>query len=129
MLAAVPPSGSAPASTGRLVQAVTRQCGPGEGPREHTGIPLTVRALLDDPLRLPRMYSLEEACARIAGLPLDPTLTEMRQVIAQSITGEGCRRLHVLVSTLYHLAGAPLALTEELRAEIEAARTAQRTGG
>jgi hypothetical protein len=103
---------------------MTRRYDPGDSIKRADTQP-TVRALLDDPLRLPRMYSLEAACARIADLPLDPTLAEMRQVIAQPITGEGCRRLHVLVSTLYHRAGASLALTEDLRAEIEAARTAQ----
>jgi hypothetical protein len=91
-----------------------------------TGRP-TVRSLLDSPLEPPRVFSLEAACARIAARPLDATLTEMRQAIALPVTGEGRRRLHVLVSTLYHRAGAPLTLTKELRAGIEAAQTAQHT--
>ncbi|BBB01124.1 hypothetical protein RVR_8381 [Actinacidiphila reveromycinica] len=84
---------------------------------------LTVRHLLDDTLRLPRVPSLEAVCARIADRPLSVTLAELRQVVAEPVTGEGGRRLHVLVSTLYHRAGASLARTEELRASIHAAQT------
>jgi hypothetical protein len=87
---------------------------------------LTVRSLLDTPLQTPRVRSLEEACDQHASRPLADTLADLRRVIAgPPVTGEECRRLHVLVSTLYHRAGAPLALTERLRAEIEAAQTAQ----
>jgi hypothetical protein len=86
----------------------------------------TVRNLLDDPLRPPRVWSLEAACAQIAVRPLADTLADLRQVIAEPVSGEACRRLHVLVSTFYHRAGAPLALTEDLRAEIETAKSRRR---
>lgn len=86
----------------------------------------TVRGLLDGPLSVPRVQSLETACARLATRPLADTLADLRRVIARPpVTGEECRRLHVLVSTLYHRAGVPLSLTEQLRAEIEAAQTVQ----
>ena len=88
---------------------------------------LTVRDLLSDPLRTPRVQSLEAACARIADRPLDGTLAELRQVIAEPVTGEASRRLHVLVSTLYHRAGVALEMTIALRGEIEAAHAAQTT--
>jgi hypothetical protein len=64
---------------------------------------------------------LEAACDAIAGRPLTLTLAEIRRALDGSLDGESKRRLHVLVSTLYHRAGATLALTEELRAAIEAA--------
>jgi hypothetical protein len=69
------------------------------------------------------VQSLEEDCARIAASPLADTLADLRGVVARPVTGEECRRLHVLVSTLYHRADAPLSLTEELRAEIETAKS------
>lgn len=95
---------------------------------ERTGIRLTVRGLLDAPLRTPRVRSLEQACDRLAAQPLAETLADLRQVTANPITTESCRRLHVLISALYHRAGAPLALTEELRAEAEAAKAAPTQG-
>jgi hypothetical protein len=86
----------------------------------------TVRDLLDDSLHSPRVRSLEAACADLAARPLDGTLAELRQAVALPVTGEACRRLHVLVSTLYHHAGAPPSLTEQLRAEIETAKSRRR---
>ena len=88
---------------------------------------LTVRDLLEDPLPLPRVQSLEESCVRIAGRPLDVTLAEIRQALRGPVSGESRRRLHVLVSTLYHRAGASLDLTIALRTEIEAAPAAPPT--
>jgi hypothetical protein len=85
-----------------------------------------VRALLDAALREPRVHSLEAAAARIAARPLADTLLDLDAVLASPVTGEDCRRLHVLVSSLYHRAGAPLTLTQELQAAIEAARTSAR---
>ncbi|WP_405785119.1 hypothetical protein OG565_05495 [Streptomyces sp. NBC_00138] len=77
---------------------------------------------------LPRVPSLEAACVRVAARPLDEVLADLRQIVAQPVTGETCRRLHVLVSTLYHChrTGVPLGLTEELRAAIQAAQTQAR---
>lgn len=89
--------------------------------------PPTVRGLLDARLREPRVPSLEGAAARIAALPLDTTVAAIRDTLTAAVTGEDCRRLHVLVSTLYHRAGAPLGLTAELCDAIETART--RRGG
>lgn len=87
----------------------------------------TVRDLLDTPLDAPRVRSLEAACDQLAARPLEDTIAELRTAVAQPVTGEGGRRLHVLVSTLYHRAGASLELTKSLRAEIEAAQTAEHT--
>jgi hypothetical protein len=83
----------------------------------------TVRGLPDGPLPVPRVRSLEMACDQLATRPLADTLAELGRVVARPVTGEECRRLHVLVSTLYHRAGAPLSLTEQLRAEIETAKS------
>ncbi|WP_433888711.1 hypothetical protein [Streptomyces sp. CA-111067] len=76
---------------------------------------------------VPRVRSLEAACGRIADRPLAGTLAELRQALTGPITGEARRRLHVLVSTPYHRAGASLPLTEKPRAEIEAAPNPQHT--
>ncbi len=86
-----------------------------------------VGRLLDEELSAPRVGSLEAACDIIAGRPLTVTLGEIRRALDGPLDGEGKRRLHVLVSTLYHRAGATLALTEELRAAIEAAPAAPST--
>lgn len=96
----------------------------GDDMSESTGIRHPVRELLDGPLDPPRVRSLETACARIAARPLDQVLAELRQVIAQPIGGEACRRAHVLISTIYHRhrEHVPLRLTEELRAGIQAAQ-------
>jgi hypothetical protein len=66
--------------------------------------------------------SLEAACAELAARPLDVTLAELEGVLAGPVTGEAGWRLHVLVSALYHHAGASLPLTERLRARIQAAQ-------
>jgi hypothetical protein len=87
---------------------------------------VSVRALLTEALREPRVHSLEAAAALLAAHPLAEVEGDLRTVLAMPVTGEDCRRLHVLVSTLYHRAGASLALTTELQAAIEAARTSAR---
>ncbi|BBA97180.1 hypothetical protein RVR_2807 [Actinacidiphila reveromycinica] len=83
----------------------------------------SVHDLLADPLPLPRVRTLEVFCAGLAGRPLEVTLAELRRALLGPVSGESRRRLHVLVSTLYHRAGAPLDLTIELRGDIEAAPT------
>lgn len=88
-----------------------------------TGAP-TVRGLLDAKLRDPRVRSLETEVTRVADRPLRDTVADLRTTLSEPITSEDCRRLHVLISTLYHRAGADLTLTEELRAAIETARAA-----
>ncbi|WP_328463639.1 hypothetical protein [Streptomyces sp. NBC_00448] len=84
---------------------------------------LTVGVLLDEDLRVPRVWALEAACAELAARPLDVTLAELEAVLAAPVTCEAGRRLHLLVSALYHHAGASLPLTEQLRARIQAAQT------
>ncbi|WP_146088173.1 hypothetical protein [Actinacidiphila yanglinensis] len=69
------------------------------------------------------MPVLEDACALLAQRPLDQTLAELDTVLGRPLPEDGGRRLHVLVSTLYHQAGAPLDLTEDLRARIEGAQS------
>ena len=88
----------------------------------------TVRSLLDDSLCTPRVQSLEAACAELAARPLDGTLAELRQVVARPVSPEECRRLHVLISSLYHHSSASLELTTVLRHEVSSAlRTRHRT--
>jgi len=81
----------------------------------------TVRGLLDARLREPRVRSLEDEVARFTGRPLDDTVAELRQVTAGPLDVEACRRLHVLISYLYHHCGAPFALTTNLRHEVNTA--------
>jgi hypothetical protein len=83
---------------------------------------ITVRSLLERKLRTPRVSSLESACAQLAARPLDDTLTDLDRVLCGPVSGEAGWRLQVLVSALYHHAGASLPLTEELRARIQAAQ-------
>jgi hypothetical protein len=85
---------------------------------------LTVRALLDKELRVPRVPSLESDCVQVAARPLAQTLADLDAVLAEPVSGEAGWRLQVLVSALYHHAGASLPLTEELRARIQAAQAA-----
>lgn len=82
---------------------------------------ITVRSLLEQKLRTPRVPTLESACAALADRPLDETLDELDAVLSGRVSGEAGWRLQVLVSALYHHAGASLLLTEELRALIRAA--------
>jgi hypothetical protein len=81
----------------------------------------TVHELLEGPLREPRMRFLEDEAAQFAGKPLDDTVAELRQVTAVPLDADACRRLHVLISYLYHHCGASLALTTNLRHEVSAA--------
>jgi hypothetical protein len=89
---------------------------------------VTVDDLLAARLREPRVHHLTVAAARVAAAPLDVVLPDLLAALSGPLTPEDCRRLHVLISTLYHRAGAPLALTTTLRAAIEAARTNTREG-
>jgi hypothetical protein len=81
----------------------------------------TVTGLLSAELREPRVRFLEGEAARFGGKPLDDTVAELRQVTASSLDGEACRRLHVLISYLYHHCGASFALTTSLQHEVNAA--------
>jgi hypothetical protein len=81
----------------------------------------TVRSLLDMRLREPRVRFLEDEVARFAGKPLDDIIAELRQVTASPLDAEAWRRLHILISYLYHRCGASLALITNLRHEVNTA--------
>lgn len=84
---------------------------------------MSVQRLLQQPLGLPRVPALEAACIAVAtARPLWQTLTDLRQVLAGSLPADAGWRLQVLVSALYHHAGASLELTESLRAQVQAAQ-------
>lgn len=88
----------------------------------------SVRALLEQELRTARVSRLEMACIAVADQPLDTILAELDQILAHPLPGEAGWRLQVLVSVLYHHAGATLALTRDLRARIQAAQSTTRKG-
>src|SRR5882757_8671477 len=69
---------------------------------EGAAVRLTVARLLAAELREPRVRFLEDEVARFAGKPLADTVAELRQVITSPLGAEAGRRLHVLVSYLYH---------------------------
>lgn len=94
----------------------------GRSMQQSTARQLSVGHLLDAHLSLPRVGSLEAACTELAGRPLDITVAELDLVLSSPVTGEAGWRLQVLVSALYHHAGASLPLTERLRARIQAAQ-------
>jgi hypothetical protein len=78
-----------------------------------------VREFLDaelDPMH--RAADLERLAARFTGQPLADTVGDLRQTLAQGIDREQFRRLHILISHLYHACGADLQLTRELRFEV-----------
>jgi len=84
----------------------------------------TVRGLLHEPLRIPRVHHLETACVAVAtSRSLKQLLAELDQVLAEPLPSESGWRLEVLVSVLYHHADATLTLTEDLRGRIKAAQT------
>lgn len=90
---------------------------------------MSVRGLLDGQLRpYRRVADLEALAATAAAGPLTDTVRDLRVVLAsRRIGGEDHRRLQVLISTLYHEAGAALPLVNDLRAEVDAALTVGRT--
>ncbi|SEO84135.1 hypothetical protein [Actinacidiphila rubida] len=82
----------------------------------------TVPALLAEELSPSRRAQhLEELCARFTGQPLDTTVASLRAALAVGIGMEDFRRLHVLISHLYHACGASIPLTTVLRTEVNAA--------
>lgn len=87
----------------------------------------TVRDFLDANLaQSRRTRDLEDHAARFTGQPLDATVASLRTVLADSIGIEDYRRLHVLISHLYHWCGASIPLTATLRAEVNEALTFSR---
>jgi len=90
---------------------------------------LTIRGFLDARLgSYDRQRELDALCARFTDRALHDTVADLREVLAgPPIDMEAHRRLHVLISYLYHACGAEVALTDALRAEVAhslAARTA-----
>lgn len=84
----------------------------------------TVRGLLDAELAgARRMQHLQELCADFTDEPLDATVAGLREVLDGRISMEDYRRLHVLISHLYHACGASIPLTRELCAEVNTAFT------
>jgi hypothetical protein len=67
------------------------------------------------------MQHLQELCASFTGQPLDATVAGLREALADPIDVEDYRRLHVLISHLYHACEASIPCTERLRTEVNAA--------
>jgi hypothetical protein len=81
--------------------------------------PYTVREFLAADLApARRMAALQELCEKFTGEPLDVTTASLRDALADRIGMEDFRRLHILISHLYHACGASIPLTTELRAEV-----------
>lgn len=79
----------------------------------------TVREFLDADLdRLRRASNLEALAAQFTGQPLVETARDLRSVLADGIGMEDYRRLHILISHLYHSCGAGFELINELRDEV-----------
>jgi monomeric isocitrate dehydrogenase len=91
----------------------------------------SVGEFLDRPLgRAARLQELTNAIADVTARPLDVTIDDLRTVIKSRRIGiEDQRRLHVLISGLYHRNGASQALVHELRVEVLDAFNASRTAG
>ncbi|WUH94480.1 hypothetical protein OG900_32990 [Streptomyces sp. NBC_00433] len=79
----------------------------------------TVREFLDADLdRLRRASNLEALTARFTGQPLPETVANLRAALVDGIGMEDFRRLHILISHLYHHCGAGFQLTADLFAEV-----------
>ncbi|MEE4541025.1 hypothetical protein V2S66_03455 [Streptomyces sp. V4-01] len=88
---------------------------------ERTGV-LTVQDFLDEHLSPSRrIHHLEELCGQFTAQPLDSTLLSLRAVLVHRIGLEDYRRLHVLISHLYHSCGASIPQTTVLRSEVNRA--------
>jgi hypothetical protein len=66
------------------------------------------------------MQHLQELCGRFTAQPLDATVAGLREALADPIDVEDYRRLHVLISHLYHACAASIPCTERLRDEVNA---------
>ncbi|MGW5352168.1 hypothetical protein ACWERV_16865 [Streptomyces sp. NPDC004031] len=92
-----------------------------------TGAVYTVREYLDAPLRqTQRTADLEALTRRFAGQPLPGTVADLRAALREGIGMEDFRRLHILISQLYHQCNASIPLTRCLRAEVSRALTRSR---
>jgi hypothetical protein len=83
----------------------------------------TVRQYLDAPLGPHRAADLEHLAKHFTGRPLADTVTDLRTELGAGIGMEHFRRLHILISHLYHQCGASIPLTTDLRAEVGQALT------
>lgn len=81
--------------------------------------PYTVREFLAAPLAPGRRTAhLGELTERVSARPLDATVADLRSALRAGIDIEGHRRLHILISYLYHRHGATIPATRRLRAEV-----------
>jgi hypothetical protein len=84
----------------------------------------TVRDFLDEDLPpFRRVRELEAMAAAFTGQRLDTTISSLRDVLGYPISLEDYRRLHVLISHLYHSCGADIPQTTKLRTEVNQALT------
>lgn len=91
---------------------------------------LSIRDFLDRQLS-PRsgVAELTKLSAEIAAQPLHETVADLRREIGHGVTTDDQRRLHVLISELYHRCpDADAALVDKLRAEVVSAYEASRSG-
>lgn len=88
----------------------------------------TVREYLDAPLPpTRRLAALDQLLDRFAGQTLDHIVTDLRSTLAGGpVSMEDFRRLHILISRLYHDHDADLPLTRDLRDEVGQARARHR---
>lgn len=90
--------------------------------------PYTVREFLDASLnQTHRAAELESLTQRFTGQPLADTVTGLRHALGGGISTEQARRLHILISHLYHRCNADFPLTTNLRAEVGQALTRRGT--
>lgn len=86
----------------------------------------TVHALLT--ATRPTDSSMREQLAPFTARPLDETISDLRAELRRtSLDLEGYRRLHILISHLYHRCGADIPQTVQLRAEVNRALSAADT--
>jgi hypothetical protein len=82
---------------------------------------LTVADYLAAPLGVMRVREVERLARRCAAADLDDTVTDLRAALRTGVDLEEFRRLHILISYLYHEHGAGIPLVTNLRAEVGAA--------
>lgn len=77
-----------------------------------------MRGLLNAPLAASRRKEhLEEMCGQFI-YPLHVTVASLRSALNDPVSMEDYRRLHILISHLYHQRGASIPLITQLRAEV-----------
>ncbi|WP_031523125.1 hypothetical protein [Streptomyces sp. NRRL F-5123] len=84
-----------------------------------TARPYTVREYLHAPLAPGRRTAhLGELTVLVSARPLEATVADLRTALRAGIDIEAHRRLHILISHLYHRHGATIPETRRLRAEV-----------